>query len=67
MLQEQLDNVFTNQFILLVSQAGLKSALQMYVASQKSNMLPTELSGRPFRLYTVVFTAAKTHHENKSV
>ena len=37
---------FNNRFFLLASLVGFEPARQMYIASQKPNTLPTELSGR---------------------
>ena len=38
---------FTNQYILLATPVGFEHARQRYLASQKPNMLQTELSRHP--------------------
>ena len=46
-MQEPFIYFFNNRYFLLASLVGFEPARQRYIASQKPNTLPTELSGRP--------------------
>ena len=46
-MQEPFIYFFNNRYFLLASLVGFEPTRQRYIASQKPNTLPTELSGRP--------------------